>query len=246
MIPVLRELVEILFEKGFIKLLFATETFSVGLNMPIKTSIFTDIFKFDGNGRRMFFPHEFTQASGRAGRRGLDEEGFVIHLFNLYDSHQKTDFRLLLHGPSQKLVSKFKMSFHLFFSNENINSFCSASLTNFETRGIISSMIKEEEDISQLIQKEQEKILKTPNEIIQEYNSLFQYKSQKQHKKNKIKQENLKEDHPTLEDDLKSRKNLETWIQKKKRRGSKKKLRNPKIGRKDLLHQKVFNGTRMF
>lgn len=215
MIPVLRELVEILFEKGFIKLLFATETFSVGLNMPIKTSIFTDIFKFDGNGRRMFLPHEFTQASGRAGRRGLDEEGFVIHLFNLYDSHQKTDFRLLLHGPSQKLVSKFKMSFHLFFSNENINSFCRASLTNFETRGIISSMIKEEEEISQIIQKEQEKTLKTPNEILQEYNSLFRYKSQKQHKKNKIKQENLKEDYPTLEDDLKSRKNLETWIQKK-------------------------------
>ena len=214
MIPVLRELVEILFEKGFIKLLFATETFSVGLNMPIKTSIFTDIFKFDGSGRRMFFPHEFTQASGRAGRRGLDEEGFVIHLFNLYDSHQKTDFRLLLNGPSQKLVSKFKMSFHLFFSNENINSFCSASLTNFETRGVISSMTKEEEELSAVLQREQAKILKTPNEILEEYVSLFKYKSQKQHKKNKIKQENLKEDYPSLEEELKWKKNLETLMQK--------------------------------
>ena len=128
---------------------------------------------------------------------------------------------------------------------KNINSFCSASLTNFETRGIISSMIKEEEDISQLIQKEQEKILKTPNEIIQEYNSLFQYKSQKQHKKNKIKQENLKEDHPTLEDDLKSKKfgDMDT---KKKGVEVKKKLRNPKIGRKRFAPSKSFNGTRMF
>jgi superfamily II RNA helicase len=222
MIPVLRELVEILFERGFIKLLFATETFSVGLNMPIKTSIFTDIFKFDGNGRRMFFPHEFTQASGRAGRRGLDEEGFVIHLFNLYDSHQKTDFRLLLNGPSQKLVSKFKMSFHLFFSNENINSFCSASLTNFETRGNISSMLKEQDEISQVIQKEQAKILKTPNEVLQEYVSLSRYKSQKQQKKNKLKQDNLKEDYPALEDDLKSKKKLETLIQRKETMETKK------------------------
>ena len=99
--------------------------------MPIKTSIFTDIFKFDGNGRRMFFPHEFTQASGRAVRRGLDEEGFVIHLFNLYDSHQKTDFRLLLHGPSQKLVNKFKMSFHLFFSNEKYQFFLQCIFDQF-------------------------------------------------------------------------------------------------------------------
>lgn len=206
MIPILRELVEILFEKGYIKLLFATETFSVGLNMPIKTSIFTDIFKFDGNGKRMFFPHEFTQASGRAGRRGLDKEGFVIHLLNLYQPHQKTDFRLLLNGPSQKLNSKFKLSFHLFFSSENVNSFCHSSLVNYESRGVINNMIQEETDLSKKI--EETRRTKTPLTILDEYVSLSQYKSQKQHKKNKMRQEQLKDEYPMIEEDLKLQENL--------------------------------------
>jgi superfamily II RNA helicase len=52
--PILREIVEILFERGYIKLLFCTETFSVGLNMPIKTVLFTDLTKYDGTNNRMF------------------------------------------------------------------------------------------------------------------------------------------------------------------------------------------------
>ena len=70
--PVLREMVELLFAKGFVKLLFATETFAVGINMPTKTVVFTDINKFDGNGMRILHSHEFTQMAGRAGRRGID------------------------------------------------------------------------------------------------------------------------------------------------------------------------------
>ena len=84
LIPIFREIVEILFMKGYIKLLFATETISVGINTPTKTVIFTDVRKFDGATNRMLFPHEFVQASGRAGRRGIDTVGHVIHL-NLID-----------------------------------------------------------------------------------------------------------------------------------------------------------------
>jgi superfamily II RNA helicase len=68
-----------LFSRNLIKILFATETFSVGLNMPTKTVIFTDVFKYDNKGKRMLYSHEFIQMSGRAGRRGLDKEGIVIY-----------------------------------------------------------------------------------------------------------------------------------------------------------------------
>ena len=68
-------MVELLFSKGFIQLLFATETFSVGLNMPTKTVLFTDVNKFDGSGMRFLHSHEYTQQAGRAGRRGFDTKG---------------------------------------------------------------------------------------------------------------------------------------------------------------------------
>jgi superfamily II RNA helicase len=111
--PILREIVEILFEKGYIKFLFATETFSVGLNMPIKTAIFTDVKKFDGSGMRMLHSHEFVQASGRAGRRGIDTVGHVIHLTNLFKNVDLTEYRTMMHGKPQTLISKFKISYNL-------------------------------------------------------------------------------------------------------------------------------------
>lgn len=252
MIPVLRELVEILFEKGCIKLLFATETFSVGLNMPIKTSIFTDIFKFDGNGKRMFLPHEFIQASGRAGRRGLDTQGFVIHLFNLYQTHDKCDFRLLLDGPSQKLSSKFKLSFHLFLSNDNVNSFCSSSMTNFETNNGIKKLDKEELQLVEKIQREKEKQYRTPNDVIEHYQSLFRYKSSKQKKKNLLKQAEIRDDYPSIETDIKLQNELKKLEERLCLLRSKKEAEMQSLDRKlsimkDFLIQQDFfakDGTR--
>ena len=81
-LPILKEIVEILFGKGLIKVLFATETFAVGLNMPTKTVVFTSLRKpsSGGNEFRMLHPHEYTQMAGRAGRRGKDTEGVVVYL----------------------------------------------------------------------------------------------------------------------------------------------------------------------
>lgn len=82
MLPVLKEIVEILFSRGFIKVLFATETFAVGINMPTKTVVFTSYRKVqDGTDmKRMLTPSEYTQMAGRAGRRGKDDKGIVIYL----------------------------------------------------------------------------------------------------------------------------------------------------------------------
>ena len=67
------------------KLLFATETFSVGINLPTKATVFDSLSKYDGRGHRYLLSHEYTQMAGRAGRRGIDKEGHVYHLLNLFD-----------------------------------------------------------------------------------------------------------------------------------------------------------------
>jgi len=81
-LPILKEIVEILFARGFIKVLFATETFAVGINMPTKTVVFTSYRKYDDktDTHRMLSTSEYTQMAGRAGRRGKDDKGVVIYL----------------------------------------------------------------------------------------------------------------------------------------------------------------------
>ena len=81
LLPLLKEIVELLFSKGYIKALFCTETFAVGLNMPARTVVFLDLKKpHDGEGFRPLRPDEYIQMAGRAGRRGKDTQGVVLYL----------------------------------------------------------------------------------------------------------------------------------------------------------------------
>ena len=114
-LPVLREVVELLFAQGYIKLLFATETFAVGLNMPTKTVIFTSLFKYTSSGERYLYSHEYTQMAGRAGRRGIDTEGHVIHLCNMFHNYfpNYSTYKNIIGGVPQTLKSKFKMNYGL-------------------------------------------------------------------------------------------------------------------------------------
>lgn len=107
--PILREMIELLFSKGYIKLLFATETFSVGINMPTKTVLFTSLQKFDGSSQRFLHSHEYTQMAGRAGRRGLDDVGHVIHINNMFDLPDTIQYKTILGGKPQTLISKFQL-----------------------------------------------------------------------------------------------------------------------------------------
>lgn len=78
MLPQLKHIVEQLFGQGLIKMLYTTETFSVGINMPAKTVIFNGLDKYDGVSLRMLNAKEYFQIAGRAGRRGIDKKGDVI------------------------------------------------------------------------------------------------------------------------------------------------------------------------
>ena len=176
MLPILREIVEILFEKGYIKLLFATESVAIGLNLPVKTTIFTDIFKHDGNQRRMLFGHEYVQAGGRAGRLGIDIKGNVIHLNNLFNNIDFTNYKNMMNGKPQTLISKFKLSYNLLLNLIEINN----NFTEFTQKSMIQCNINSEleyyqNEINILIKKieifEKEKLnnLLTDKVIIEEY-----------------------------------------------------------------------------
>jgi superfamily II RNA helicase len=113
MIPILREIVELMISRNVIKLLFATDSFSIGLDCPIRTTIFTNIKKYDKQGERFLHAHEYSQAAGRAGRRGLDTIGYVVHCNNLFDASSITDYKSVMSGIPQTLVSKYHISYGL-------------------------------------------------------------------------------------------------------------------------------------
>jgi len=81
-LPLLKEIIELLFSRGFIKVLFCTETFAVGLNMPARTVVFLDLKKpaDDVEGFRPLRADEYIQMAGRAGRRGKDTQGLVMYM----------------------------------------------------------------------------------------------------------------------------------------------------------------------
>uniref|UniRef100_A0A6C0JJD6 Helicase n=1 Tax=viral metagenome TaxID=1070528 RepID=A0A6C0JJD6_9ZZZZ len=114
MLSVFREMIEILYDQKYIKVLFATETFSIGLNMPTKTVCFTSLYKHDGRSMRLIHSHEFIQMAGRAGRRNIDTIGHVIMMTNLYDPLDTTQYYKLMNSSPKILKSKFKIDYSLF------------------------------------------------------------------------------------------------------------------------------------
>ncbi|HEV8564644.1 MAG TPA: DEAD/DEAH box helicase [Actinomycetota bacterium] len=81
MLPVFKETVEELFEAGLVKVVFATETLSLGINMPAKTVVIEDLWKFQGERHEILTPGEYTQLTGRAGRRGIDALGHAVVVY---------------------------------------------------------------------------------------------------------------------------------------------------------------------
>ena len=111
LLPILKEVIEILFQEGFIKVLFATETFSIGLNMPAKTVVFTNVRKFDGKEQRNLSSGEYIQMSGRAGRRGLDERGVVIMMCD--EKLEPTEAKRMIMGTADRLDSAFHLGYNM-------------------------------------------------------------------------------------------------------------------------------------
>ena len=182
MIPVLREIVEMMISKKYIKLLFATESFAIGLDCPIKTAIFPALRKFDGNGMRDLYSHEYTQMAGRAGRRGIDKVGYIVHCNNLFEMPFKSTYRQMLSGVPQKLVSKYNISFSVILnlikngrSNELIN-FSEKTMLNEKIKFQLDANMAEKSIIKGKYEVSENQInncIKTPLGEIIEYNKIM-------------------------------------------------------------------------
>ncbi|KAK3937586.1 NUC185 domain-containing protein [Diplogelasinospora grovesii] len=114
LLPIVKELVEILFAQTLVKVLFATETFAMGLNLPTRTVVFSGYRKHDGHAFRNLLPGEYTQMAGRAGRRGLDPVGSVIIVPPGGDEAPPvTDLRQMILGEPNKLRSQFRLTYNM-------------------------------------------------------------------------------------------------------------------------------------
>ena len=158
MIPILREIVELMISKKYIKLLFATESFAIGLDCPIRTAIFTGLQKFDGTDLRYVYAHEYTQMAGRAGRRGIDTIGHVVHCNNLFTLPTQTEYREMLGGKAQSLISKFRISYSWVLNLFSGNTNTIASLIEITKKSMIyeelQTSIKKQKTYIQTLEKE--------------------------------------------------------------------------------------------
>uniref|UniRef100_A0A9J7WZ43 SKI2 subunit of superkiller complex n=1 Tax=Cyprinus carpio carpio TaxID=630221 RepID=A0A9J7WZ43_CYPCA len=109
-LPILKEIIEMLFSRGLVKVLFATETFAMGVNMPARTVVFDSIRKHDGTGFRNLLPGEYIQMAGRAGRRGLDATGTVIILCKA-GVHDMGELHAMMLGKPTVLQSQFRLTY---------------------------------------------------------------------------------------------------------------------------------------
>jgi superfamily II RNA helicase len=218
LMPVLREMVELLFAKGFIKILFCTETMSVGINLPVKTTIFTEVSKYDGVNNRMLLGHEYTQAAGRAGRLGLDKVGHVIHLNNLFRDVEPTNYRVMMKGSPQKLTSKFKISYNLLLNliDTNLIDFSRKSMMTNEIDSHLGDLLGKINLLEQEIDNAKVFQTRTPVNVVEEYYELCEKKQGLANKKRKDVERQIQailDDHKHFETD---KQNLKKVIDKRR------------------------------
>ena len=111
-LPILKEVVEMLFQQSYVKILFATETFAMGVNMPARTVVFDTTRKHDGTAFRDLLSGEYVQMAGRAGRRGLDATGTVILLCK-GDVPEMSDLNRMMLGRVTTLQSQFRLTYSM-------------------------------------------------------------------------------------------------------------------------------------
>ncbi|CAN4101758.1 unnamed protein product [Withania somnifera] len=110
LLPIVKEVVEMLFCRGLVKVLFSTETFAMGVNAPARTVVFDSLRKFDGKEFRQLLPGEYTQMAGRAGRRGLDKTGTVV-LMCRDEIPYEDDLKNVIVGNATRLKSQFRLTY---------------------------------------------------------------------------------------------------------------------------------------
>ncbi|KAL7424483.1 ATP-dependent RNA helicase mtr4 [Cryptotrichosporon argae] len=180
LLPILKEVIEILFQEGLIKALFATETFSIGLNMPAKTVVFTSVRKFDGKDFRNLSGGEYIQMSGRAGRRGLDARGIVIMMCD--EKIEPDAAKSMVKGQADRLDSAFHLGYNMIInlmrvegiSPEYMLERCFYQFQNSLSVPVLEAKLKEAEATRDAIQIEDEDAIAEYYDLRQQLQQLEQ------------------------------------------------------------------------
>ncbi|HEX9123475.1 MAG TPA: DEAD/DEAH box helicase [Actinomycetota bacterium] len=143
MLPVFKETVEELFEAGLVKVVFATETLSLGINMPAKTVVIEDLWKFQGERHELLTPGEYTQLTGRAGRRGIDDLGHAVVVFQRQVPFERV--ASLATTRTYELTSSFRPSYNMAvnlirnYTREQAHHLLNSSFAQFlADRGVVA------------------------------------------------------------------------------------------------------------
>ncbi|WP_353258232.1 DEAD/DEAH box helicase [Prochlorothrix hollandica] len=109
LLPAWKGLVEELFQQGLVRVVFATETLAAGINMPARTTVISALSKRTDDGHRLLNPSEFLQMAGRAGRRGMDPQGYVVTVQNRFQGVKEAG--QIAMAQAEPLVSQFTPSY---------------------------------------------------------------------------------------------------------------------------------------
>ena len=143
MLPLCKETVEELFKGGLVKVVFATETLSLGINMPAKTVVIEDLWKFQGERHELLTPGEYTQLTGRAGRRGIDELGHAVVVYQKQVPFERV--ASLATTRTYELTSSFRPSYNMAvnlvrsYTREEAHHLLNSSFAQFlADRGVVA------------------------------------------------------------------------------------------------------------
>jgi ATP-dependent RNA helicase HelY len=137
LLPILKQLVEQLFNRALMSVVFATDTLALGVNMPARSVVVGRMSKWDGQRSRPLIPNEFQQMAGRAGRRGMDEEGHVLVPYSPYITFEET--LTIATGPLHPVRSAFKIRYNTVLNlwdpprGERVRQLLGQSLAQFQT-----------------------------------------------------------------------------------------------------------------
>jgi ATP-dependent RNA helicase HelY len=152
MLPVFKETVEELFEAGLVKVVFATETLSLGINMPARTVVIEDLWKFQGERHELLTPGEYTQLTGRAGRRGIDALGHAVVVYQRQVPFERVAG--LAATRTYDLASSFRPSYNMAvnlvsnYTPEQAHHLLNSSFAQFlADRGIVALERQRERDV---------------------------------------------------------------------------------------------------
>ena len=196
LLPILKQLVEILFARGLMEVVFATDTLALGVNMPARTVVIGRMSKWDGRRRRMLIPNEFQQMAGRAGRRGMDPFGHVVVPYSPWFTFRET--LDIATGELHPVQSAFAIRYNTVLNlwdpphGERVRALLQQSLGQFQS----SQRIRDLEDQIIAIGEEIERIpqgcligLDAGDELLEDYRRLNRSLTAAQGKERRLESE---------------------------------------------------------